>query len=108
VAWLTRDDEVLASVERQRRPARGLDTAVVLRRPTVVYALGGPGLDVARCKKIRTDAGADVIEVRRMVTLGRRRPVVPGFWSPAVIVAGAGSFERWRLRRGDQLVLTGE
>jgi hypothetical protein len=109
--WLTREDQVLASVEVRRQRGRELDTAVVLRRPTVVHAIGSGGLDVAWCRKVEgepDEAAREVVEVKRTMTLRAICPVVPGLWMPAVIVASAGSFERWQLRAGDRLTIAGD
>jgi hypothetical protein len=115
VPWLTRDDQVLASVEVRRRPGRDLDTVVVLRRPALVHAIrSGGGLDVAWCRKVAdepadpTDRARELVEVTRTTTLSATRPIAPGMWMAVVIVAAAGSFERWRLRSGDRLMITGD
>jgi hypothetical protein len=115
VPWLTRDDEVLASVEVRRRPGRDRDAVVVMRRPTLVHAIrSGGGLDVAWCRNVPAEPGGptsparQLVEVMRTLTLSATRPLAPGGWSAAVIVAGAGSFDRWRLRPGDRLTITGD
>jgi hypothetical protein len=111
VPWLTREDQVLASVEVRRQRGRELDTVVVLRRPTIVHALGSGRLDVAWCRNVPEephDTAREVVEVKRTMTLSATRPIAPGFWMAAVIVASAGSFERWRLRAGDRLTITGD
>ena len=110
--WLTRDEEVLASVEVRRRPGGPLDAVVVLRRPTLVHAVGSGRVDVAWCTRAEDGAAGlrpdgEPVVVRRTTTLSAIRPVMPGLWMPIVILAGAGSFERWRLRAGDRLVITG-
>ncbi len=106
--WLTRDDEVLATIDVGRRHRRRGERAVVLHRPIAVCALRSPGLDVAWCRRDGASEDAETVEVRKVVTLGPTRPFLPCLLAPAVIVAGAGSFERWRVRVGDHLAITGD
>ncbi|MGH9076181.1 MAG: hypothetical protein ACRDY0_01775 [Acidimicrobiales bacterium] len=117
--WLMRADEVLAAVETGRArlrgwPPGGVDGALVVRGPGVVHTLCSPqGVDIAWCAPgparppdLPID-GCEGLEVRRTATLGSRRvarPLAPG---ATAVVAGAGAFERWRLRAGDRLQVTG-
>jgi uncharacterized protein len=109
VAWLLREGEVLASVEvaetrgDRRRGLLGRDTvdgALLLRPARSVHTLGMRfPIDVAFC-----DADLRVIRVVRMP----RHRVSRVVWrSRAVIEAGAGSFDRWNLRPGDELEVKG-
>ncbi len=106
MAWLTRGDEVLASLEsgRGHRPDEASGVVVLRRRPLLVRGPLRGCVDVAWC---RPGPDGDV-EVRRMVCLGPRMPVVPGWGSPVVVVASGGAFERWRLRVGDRLTVRGD
>lgn len=104
MAWLTRGDEVLASLERRRRGYPIGDGAILRARPLVLRAPLRGSLDVAWCRP-ETDDG---VEVRRVVTLGRRLPACPGWGPPLLIVAGGGAFERWGLRVGDHLTVRGD
>jgi uncharacterized membrane protein (UPF0127 family) len=109
VAWLLRDGEVLASLElaesRQER-RRGLvgrdsvDGALLIRPARSVHTLGMRfPIDVAFC-----DADLRVLRVVRMP----RHRVSRVVWrSRAVIEAEAGSFDRWKLRPGDELEVKG-
>jgi uncharacterized membrane protein (UPF0127 family) len=109
VAWLLRDGEVLASLElaesRQDR-RRGLlgrdsvDGALLVRPARSVHTLGMRfPIDVAFC-----DADLRVLRVVRMP----RHRVSRVVWrSRAVIEAEAGSFDRWKLRPGDELEVKG-
>jgi len=117
VAWLTRGDEVLASLERtRRRPDPESGVAALLERPKLVAAPLLGTLDVAWCRPVRSGApgsadrpaSLEQLEVCRLVRLGRLRPVVPGFGPPVVIVANGGAFERWGLAVGDRLVVHGD
>lgn len=102
MAWLTRGDEVLASLERGRRLSPG--AAVLRHRPLLVRAPLRGTLDVAWCRP-----GPDgPLEVRRVRCLGRRRPVAAGWGAPVVIMAAGGAFERWQLQVGDQLTVRGD
>ena len=104
VAWLTRGDEVLASVERRRRGyPDGTVTAIVRSRPLLLHAPLRGTVDVAWCLPEDDDG----VEVRRMRTLGPRLPACPGWGPPVVIVAAGGAFERWRLEVGDHLSVRG-
>ncbi|MDQ3148135.1 MAG: DUF192 domain-containing protein [Actinomycetota bacterium] len=105
MAWLVRDDEVLASLDVAtsfRERSRGLlgrdgiDGALLLRRTRSVHTLGMRfDLDVAYC-----DGNLVVLRVARM---RRWRLAPPRLAARCVIEAEAGAFERWRLRPGDQL-----
>jgi uncharacterized membrane protein (UPF0127 family) len=105
MAWLVRDDEVLASLDvaasfRERRRGLlgrdGIDGALLLRGARSVHTLGMRfDLDVAYC-----DGNLVVLHVARMRPW---RLAAPRWAARCVIEAEAGAFERWRLRPGDQL-----
>lgn len=109
MAWLVRDDEVLASVEVASSAwARtkgllgrdGLDGALLLRPAMSVHTLGMHfALDVAFC-----DGELNVLEV---VHMARWRFGRPRLRARAVIEASAGAFERWTLGVGDALEVRG-
>jgi hypothetical protein len=107
MSWLIRDGDVLAAVETPRRGWRSsLQGVVVLRRPAVVHTLtrtGARPLDVAWCAPATLDGGVAALRVRRITTLSPHRVAVPRVGHGAVVVAPAGSFERWRLHVGDKL-----
>jgi hypothetical protein len=106
VPWLRREDEVLASIEARHRTDSGSGAVVVLRRPAIVRISGSRAVDVAWCSGAGSDEDGETVQVKRMGALGARMPVAPGLWMPVVIVAAGGSFDRWRLRTGDRLVIT--
>lgn len=111
MAWLTRGDEVLASLERgRRRPDPESGTASLRARPLLVTAPLFGALDVAWCRPVPSDdpANPEQLQVCRLVCLGRFRPAVPGFGPPVVIIAAGGAFERWRLAVGDRLIVRGD
>jgi uncharacterized protein len=105
VAWLVRDDEVLASLEVAdggRARARGL--------------LGSDGIDGAiyltPCRSVHTFGMRFPIDVafvdrelvvRRVVQLRPGRVTRPCWPARGVIEAEAGSFASWDLTVGDQL-----
>lgn len=105
MAWLLRDQRVLATVEvadTRRARRRGLlgrddvDGALVLRPCRHVHSLGMRfELDVAFCaadgRVLRTHA----------LRPWRLSPFVPG--AAFVIEARRGAFERWELRAGDRV-----
>ena len=105
MAWLCRDDEVLASLEvadDRRARRRGLlgrdevDGALLLRPCRSVHTVGMRfPIDVAYC-----DADLRVIGVR---TMRRWRVGAPRVRARAVIEAPAGAFARWGLHVGDAL-----
>jgi uncharacterized protein len=105
MAWLVRDDEVLASLEvatTRRDRARGL--------------LGRDGIDgaiyLAPCRSVHTMrmrfpidvafVDADMVVVR-VVQLRPGRVTRPCWRARGVVEAEAGSFASWELRRGDVL-----
>jgi uncharacterized protein len=105
VAWLVRDDEVLASLEvarTRRERARGL--------------LGRDGIDgaiyLAPCRSVHTLRMRFPIDVafvdrqmvvRRVVQLRPGRVTRPCWRAHGVIEAEAGSFASWELTPGDVL-----
>jgi hypothetical protein len=112
MAWLLREDEVLAAVE-DRRPGwqASLQGAIVLRGPALVQTLTpsvARPLDVAWCSSAVLDEGRPVLRVRKLKTVGRHRILPPRFGHGGLIVAPAGTFERWRLQVGDCLEVHGE
>jgi hypothetical protein len=112
MSWLIRDGDVLAAVEAPRRGWQAcLHGAVVLRRPAVVHTFSRPAaspLDVAWCVPAALDGGVPGLRVRRITMLSPHRVAVPHVGHGAVVVAPAGSFERWRLHVGDRLEVRGE
>jgi hypothetical protein len=110
VAWLVRDDRVLATLEvaddrRSRR--RGLlgrdrvEGALLLRPARAVHTVGMRfPIDVAYC-----DADLTVIKVRH---LARHRIGLPVLAARAVLEAESGAFATWELQEGDQLEVRGE
>jgi uncharacterized membrane protein (UPF0127 family) len=109
MAWLTRDGEVLASVEvADSMSARlkglagrdQLEGALLLRPPLVLHTIGLPfAVDVAFC-----DADLKVLTT---VWLNRWRIALPRSIARRLVVAEAGAFERWRLTVGDRLEVKG-
>src|SRR5690606_28872386 len=105
MAWLVRDDEVLASLEiAESRAARakgllgrdGIEGAILLRRCRSVHTLRMRfPLDVAF-----VDADMVVVKVARLVP---HRVTMPCWSARAAIEAEAGSFASWNLVVGDQL-----
>jgi uncharacterized membrane protein (UPF0127 family) len=110
VAWLVREEQVLATLEvaesrgDRRRGLLGRDRfeGVLLLRPSRwVHTLGMRfALDVAYC-----DADLRVIKVRRMA---RHRLGAPVPKARAVLEAEAGAFVTWDLKVGDELEVRGE
>ena len=112
--WLLRDGDVLAAIDarRPRWPAQ-LHGAMVLRGPALVQTVtSAVALDMAWCCDVEGPdvEGPDVenrearcLEVRRISTLEPRRVARPHLLGGAVVVAGRGAFERWRLQVGDRL-----
>ncbi len=107
MAWLTRDGEVLATLEV---PASGRwkaavarcpsDCALLLRPPLVLHTVAQPsGVDVAFC-----DGDLQVLSLMWLRPWRVARPR-PRAWH--VVVAGSGAFERWRLAEGDRLEIKG-
>jgi uncharacterized membrane protein (UPF0127 family) len=109
VAWLLRDGDVLAALEvagsfgdrfRGLLGRDGLEGALLLRPARSVHTLGMRfPIDVAICD-------ADLV-VLRTVCLRPYRMTRPHARAAAVVEAEAGAFERWGLRRGDQLEVRG-
>lgn len=110
--WLLRDEDVLAAVE-ERRPGwqSGLTGAVLVRRPGLVQTLTGPApadLDTAWCVPADIPPDRNGYRVRRIAPLAARRLSVPRLGSGVLVVAPAGSFERWKLSVGDVLEVRGD
>ena len=105
MAWLLRDDDVLASLElastwgARRRGLLGrdgIDGALLLRPCRSVHSLGMRfPLDVAWCDRDLT--------VLRVAQLPRHRVTRPVLRAAAVLEAEAGAFARWGLAVGDRL-----
>ena len=109
--WLRRDDEVLASLEiadarADRRRGLlgrdGVDGAFLLPSCRSVHTFGMRfPIDVAICRPV----GPDQLLVRAMFTLRPWRLTRPRSGAGVVIEAEAGSFDRWGLACGNQLVV---
>lgn len=109
MAWLVRDGEVLATVEvastfgERLRGLLGRDHvegALLIEPARAVHTLGMRfPIDVAYL-----DATMTVVDTASM---RRWRPGRPRLRARCVLEAEAGAFERWHLRRGDQLEIKG-
>lgn len=105
LAWLVRDDRVLASLEvpvGAKAKAKGLlgrdrfDAAMLITRCRSVHTVTlGFELDVAFLDRDMT--------VIRTMRLGRNRVTLPVWRARSVIEAEAGAFGRWDLKVGDVL-----
>jgi hypothetical protein len=107
MSWLLRDGEVLGTVE-ERRPGwrASVEGAVVLRGPALVQTLTpshARALDVAWCAPAERVGGGPALRVRRIALVRPYRVSVPYLGGGGVVVAPAGTFERWRLKIGDRL-----
>ena len=110
MAWLTRDGEVLASLEVAESPGARLvglagrdrlEGALLLSPPPLVlHTIGlSYAFDVAFC-----DADLQVLST---ISLARWRVALPRRHARRVVLAEAGAFERWRLAVGDHLEVKG-
>ena len=107
--WLVLDDKVLATVEVADSPRRratgllgrdGIDGALLLTPARSVHTLRMSfAIDVAFLDRDHV--------VVRTVTMAPNRVGWPSWRARSVIEAEAGSFERWGLRRGDQVEIRG-
>lgn len=105
MAWLLRDEEVLAAVEvvqARRERMRGLlgrdgiDGAMLFTPAKSVHSFGMRfPIDVAFCDK--------ELRVLRIVYLRPNRVTRASLRCRTIIEAEAGAFDRWKLRPGDQL-----
>ena len=111
MSWLLRNGDVLAAVEDRRRGWQAsLQGALVWRGPAVVQTLTASragALDVAWCAAAELDGGT-ALRVRRITVVGRRRMSPPHLGGGGLVVAPAGTFERWHLQVGDCLEVRGE
>ena len=110
--WLLREDDVLAAVE-QRRPGwqKALAGAVIVARPGIVQTLtrsATADLDTAWCAPAAIPPDRSAYRVKRMSVLAARRLSLPRVGSGILVVAPAGSFERWKLSVGDLLEVRGD
>jgi hypothetical protein len=105
MSWLIRDGDVLAALESRRSGwTRQLAGAVVLPSPALVHTLTSPtGLDIAWCRRVRTESGASCLEVRKVARLSGRRLAHPRLGAGAIVAGAPGAFERWHLQVGDRL-----
>jgi hypothetical protein len=112
MSWLLRDGDVLASVEDRRRGWQAsLQGALVWRGPALVQTLTRAPerpLDVAWCAPVRRRGAPSALRVRRITVVGPRRLAPPHLGGGGLVVAPAGTFERWRLQVGDCLEVRGE
>lgn len=109
MAWLLRDNDVLATLEvaesaRDRfKGLLGRDDlagALLIRPARSVHTVGMRfAIDVAFCDKD--------LKVLAMTTLLPYRLAAPRLGARCVIEAPAGAFERWHLVVGDQLEIQG-
>ena len=105
MAWLIRGDDVLATLDVADSFATrlkgllgrdGIDGAFLIRPAASVHTLGMKfAIDVAFCDKSMTVVDLITMRPNRLSMI---RPK-----ARCVIEAEAGAFERWGLRRGDQL-----
>jgi uncharacterized membrane protein (UPF0127 family) len=105
VAWLVRGDDVLASAEiadsfgqnlKGLLGRDGVDGALVFMGAGSVHTFGMRfAIDVAFCDR-------DFV-VLDTITMKRNRVCLPRRGARRTIEAEAGAFERWGLRKGDQL-----
>lgn len=109
VPWLTRDDQVLATVDlskRLRRRSVPAGSVVVVAQARLVQLLVlPPSLDTAWCQYPvgeTAEPGVHLLVVRgigRRSVLRSAAPHRPG----AILIAPGASFDRWRLQVGDRL-----
>lgn len=104
MAWLLRQGEVLASLERERADGRRpvifrrqpLVGALLVRSRRPIHTIGARrALDVAWL-----DAEYVVVDTCRMAP---NRIGLPRRHACSILQAEAGAFERWKLRPGDRL-----
>jgi len=108
MAWLLREDEVLAALEDRRKGWQtSIAGAVVITKPAWVQTLtraAAAELDIAWCGP---GDGGGAFVVKRISALPARRLARPRLRPGALVVAPAGTFERWRLQVGDRLEVAG-
>jgi uncharacterized membrane protein (UPF0127 family) len=105
VAWLIRGDDVLATLDvadsfstrlKGLLGRDGVEGAFLIKPASSVHTLGMKfAIDVAFCDKSMTVVDLITMQPNRLCMI---RPK-----ARCVIEAEAGAFERWGLRRGDQL-----
>lgn len=109
--WLLREGDVLAAVEDRRKGWQtSISGAVVVTRPAFVQTLtrsAAADLDVAWCTPATVGEGRDGYVVKRLSVQPARRLSMPHFRQGALVIATAGTFERWRLQTGDRLEVRG-
>ncbi len=104
MAWLIRDGTVLATLDEP-----GVDAPA----KSGVSLVGGWGLlraagsrrrmDVALCERVDDGGGAERLVVKKAGTRSSLGLLIPRLRGAELLVAGAGSFERWSLHVGDVL-----
>ena len=105
MSWLLREEDVLAALEQRRRGWQSsLQGAVILRRPALLQTLApAVDLDAAWCVPAPDECERVGYVVKRITTVPGRRCTMPRFTAGVLVVAPAGSFERWQLSVGDCL-----
>lgn len=105
MSWLLREEDVLAALEQRRRGWKSsLQGAVILRRPALVQTLSpAVDLDVAWCVPAPSEGDREAYLVKHISTVPSRRCTMPRLTAGVLLVAPAGSFERWQLSVGDCL-----
>jgi hypothetical protein len=111
MSWLLRDGDVLAAVEERRSSWRvSVQGAVVLWSPALVQTLTrsyAREFDVAWCAAADGAGDGRALRVRRIARVRPHRVSAPHFGGGGLVVAPAGTFERWHLMVGDRLEVCG-
>lgn len=105
MSWLLREEDVLAALEQRRRGWKSsLQGAVIVRRPALVQTVApAVHLDVAWCVPAPPKGEGSGYVVKHISNVPSRRCTVPRLTAGVLVVAPAGSFERWQLSVGDCL-----
>ncbi|MGC8512952.1 MAG: hypothetical protein ACP5P1_07945 [Acidimicrobiales bacterium] len=102
--WLIRDGTVLATLDEPGSDTAARSGVTLVGRWGPVHSVGSRrSLDVAWCERLPDGEGTERLVVKKARTMRSLRVRMPGLRGGELLVADAGSFERWSLRVGDVL-----
>lgn len=104
MAWLIRDGTVLATLDEPGLDAAARSGVSLVGRWRPAGTVGSRrSVDVAWCERVPDSGGVERLAVSKVRTVRSMRLRMPGLRGAELLVADAGSFERWSLRVGDVL-----
>jgi hypothetical protein len=104
MAWLIRDGKVLATLDEPGQETAVRSGVSLVGRWTPADTVGARrNVDVAWCNRVPDRGGVECLVVNKARTVRPLRLRMPRLRGEELLIADAGSFERWSLRVGDVL-----